>query len=103
MGTRIDDEMLDAFAIVGEPHEIAASSSSATADSIDRLLATFAFSDEAQRSKALAELRLARSDNAAPASGGQDQLRSPSQRPPATRAQALQLFEAGDDRPSAKT
>jgi probable F420-dependent oxidoreductase len=57
MGTRISDEILEQFAIVAQPHEVPGQLKRRYGDSIDRVLATFAFSDEAQRSKALAELR----------------------------------------------
>jgi probable F420-dependent oxidoreductase len=57
MGTRISDEILEQFAIVAQPHEVPGQLKRRYGDSIDRVLATFAFSDDAQRSKALAELR----------------------------------------------
>ena len=57
MGTRITDEILEQFAIVAQPHEVPGQLKRRYGDSIDRVLATFAFTDDAQREKALAELR----------------------------------------------
>ena len=57
MGTRITDEMLEQFAIVAQPHEVPAQLKRRYGSSIDRVLATFAFTDDEQRRKALAELR----------------------------------------------
>jgi probable F420-dependent oxidoreductase len=57
MGTRITDEILEQFAIVARPDEVPRLLKQRYGSSIDRVLATFAFSDDAQRSKALAELR----------------------------------------------
>jgi probable F420-dependent oxidoreductase len=57
MGTRITDEILEQFAIVAQPHEVAAQLKRRYGDSIDRVLATFSFADDAQRQKAMAELR----------------------------------------------
>jgi probable F420-dependent oxidoreductase len=57
MGTRITDEILEQFAIVAAPHELPAQLKKRCAGSIDRVLATFAFTDDAQRKHALAELR----------------------------------------------
>jgi probable F420-dependent oxidoreductase len=57
MGTRITDEILEQFAIVAQPHEVPAQLKRRYGSSIDRVLATFAFSDDAHRRQALAELR----------------------------------------------
>jgi probable F420-dependent oxidoreductase len=57
MGTRISDEILEQFAIVAQPHEVPGQLKRRYGSSIDRVLATFAFTDEAQRKQALAELR----------------------------------------------
>ena len=57
MGTRITDEILEQFAIVAQPHEVPAQLKRRYGSSIDRVLATLAFSDDEQRRKALAELR----------------------------------------------
>jgi probable F420-dependent oxidoreductase len=57
MGTRITDEILEQFAIVAQPHEVAAQLKKRFGGSIDRVLATFAFADDAQRKQAMAELR----------------------------------------------
>jgi probable F420-dependent oxidoreductase len=57
MGTRITDEILEQFAIVAQPHEVPAQLKKRYGDSIDRVLATFAFTDNEQRKRALAELR----------------------------------------------
>ena len=57
MGTRISDEILEQFAIVAQPHEVPGQLKRRYGDSIDRVLATFAFSDDAQRNKAMTELR----------------------------------------------
>jgi probable F420-dependent oxidoreductase len=59
MGTRITDEILEQFAIVARPDEVPAQLKKRYGGSIDRVLATFGFSDDAQRRKALAELRAA--------------------------------------------
>jgi len=45
MGRRIDDEVLHAFAVVGEPHEIAAKISQRYGGLFDRLLGTVAQGD----------------------------------------------------------
>jgi len=57
MGTRITDEILEQFAIVAQPHEVPAQLRKRYGDSIDRVLATFAFAEDEQRRKSLAELR----------------------------------------------
>ena len=57
MGTRITDEILEQFAIVARPDEVPGQLRQRYGGSIDRVLATFGFSDDAQRRKALAELR----------------------------------------------
>ena len=57
MGTRISDEILEQFAIVAQPHEVPAQLKRRYGASIDRVLATFAFTDDEQRKQALAELR----------------------------------------------
>jgi probable F420-dependent oxidoreductase len=57
MGTRIDDEMLEQFAIVAQPREVPGQLRRRYGDAIDRVLATFAFADDAERKRALAELR----------------------------------------------
>jgi probable F420-dependent oxidoreductase len=57
MGTRITDEILEQFAIVARPDEVPRLLEKRYGASIDRVLATFAFSDDEQRRKALAELR----------------------------------------------
>jgi probable F420-dependent oxidoreductase len=57
MGTRISDEILEQFAIVARPDEVPGQLKRRYGDSIDRVLATFALSDDAQRKKAMAELR----------------------------------------------
>jgi probable F420-dependent oxidoreductase len=57
MGTRINDEMLEQFAIVAQPREVPGQLRRRYGDAIDRVLATFAFADDAERKRALAELR----------------------------------------------
>jgi len=57
MGTRITDEILEQFAIVARPDEVPGQLKKRYGGSIDRVLATFGFSDDAQRRKALSELR----------------------------------------------
>jgi probable F420-dependent oxidoreductase len=57
MGACITDEILDQFAIVARPDEVPGRLKKRYGDSIDRVLATFALSDDAQRKKAMAELR----------------------------------------------
>ena len=57
MGTRISDEILEQFAIVAQPHEVPGQLKRRYGSSIDRVLATFAFHDDAQRKQAMAELR----------------------------------------------
>ncbi len=57
MGTRITDEMLEQFAIVAQPNEVPRLLKQRYGSSIDRVLATFAFADDAQRKQALSELR----------------------------------------------
>jgi probable F420-dependent oxidoreductase len=57
MGTRITDEMLEQFAIVAQPREVPGQLRRRYGDAIDRVLATFAFADDAERKRALAELR----------------------------------------------
>src|SRR5262245_22467728 len=57
MGTRITDEILEQFAIVAQPREVAGQLKRRYGGSIDRVLATFALSDAAERKQALAELR----------------------------------------------
>jgi probable F420-dependent oxidoreductase len=57
MGTRITDEILEQFAIVAQPKEVPGQLKRRYGDSIDRVLATFALDDAAQRTQALAELR----------------------------------------------
>jgi probable F420-dependent oxidoreductase len=59
MGTRITDEILEQFAIVAQPAEVPAALRKRYGGAIDRVLATFAFADDAARSKALEELRAA--------------------------------------------
>ena len=46
MGERIDDEVLDAFAVVGEPQQIVAKLRPRTEGLIDRLLCSFTFMDD---------------------------------------------------------
>jgi len=57
MGACITDEILDQFAIVARPDEVPGQLKKRYGDSIDRVLATFALSDDAHRKKAMAELR----------------------------------------------
>jgi probable F420-dependent oxidoreductase len=57
MGTRVNDEMLEQFAIVAQPREVPGQLRRRYGDAIDRVLATFAFADDAERKRALAELR----------------------------------------------
>ena len=57
MGTRISDEILEQFAIVAQPHEVPGQLKRRYGNSIDRVLATFAFTDDAQRQQAMGELR----------------------------------------------
>jgi len=57
MGACITDEILDQFAIVARPDEVPSQLKKRYGDSIDRVLATFALSDDGQRKKAMAELR----------------------------------------------
>jgi probable F420-dependent oxidoreductase len=59
MGTRITDEILEQFAIVARPEEVPAQLKKRYGGAIDRVLATFGFADDEQRSKAMAELRAA--------------------------------------------
>jgi probable F420-dependent oxidoreductase len=57
MGTRITDEILEQFAIVARPDEVPGQLKKRYGGSIDRVLATFGFTNDEQRRKALAELR----------------------------------------------
>jgi probable F420-dependent oxidoreductase len=59
MGTRITDEILEQFAIVARPEEVPAQLKKRYGGAIDRVLATFGFSDDEQRRRAMAELRAA--------------------------------------------
>jgi len=57
MGTRITDDILEQFAVVAQPREVPAQLKKRYGSSIDRVLATFAMTEDAERRKALAELR----------------------------------------------
>jgi probable F420-dependent oxidoreductase len=57
MGTRITDEILEQFAVVAQPQEVAGEMKRRYGGSIDRVLATFTGGDAEVRRKALAELR----------------------------------------------
>ena len=59
MGTRITDEILEQFAVVARPEEVPAQLKKRYGGAIDRVLATFGFADDAQRRRAMAELRAA--------------------------------------------
>jgi probable F420-dependent oxidoreductase len=59
MGTRITDEILEQFAIVAQPEEVPAALKKRFGGTIDRVLCTFGFADDAQRQKAMEELRAA--------------------------------------------
>lgn len=56
MGTLIDDEMLDAFAIVAEPDDVANRLVERFGGTIDRVASTFRFVSDAQQKSTLATL-----------------------------------------------
>jgi hypothetical protein len=57
MGRRIDDDLLGAFSVVGEPHEIAGRIAQRYGGLFDRILATAAGPDEAERLRELQAIR----------------------------------------------
>lgn len=57
MGNLISDDVLDAFAVVGEPHEIAAEMLSRYGSFTDRTSASFPVSDDAERRAIIETLR----------------------------------------------
>ena len=57
MGTLIDDDILDAFAVVGEPKDIASQMLGRYGSFVDRTSATFDVEDEDQRQGIIAQLR----------------------------------------------
>jgi probable F420-dependent oxidoreductase len=57
MGKRISDEILEEFAILAEPHGVAKALAGRFGGSVDRVLCTFPFSNEAERLAAMEELR----------------------------------------------
>ncbi|MEJ2131027.1 MAG: TIGR03617 family F420-dependent LLM class oxidoreductase [Gammaproteobacteria bacterium] len=59
MGTLIDDDVLSAFAVVGEPAEIAPEMKRRYGDFVDRTSASIPFADPDQRASAMKELRAA--------------------------------------------
>jgi probable F420-dependent oxidoreductase len=59
MGTLIDDEILDAFAVVGEPQQIVPEMRRRYGSLIDRTSATFPFADADLRAQMIAELKAA--------------------------------------------
>ena len=48
MGERIDDEILQAFAVVGEPREVLPGLAARCEGAVDRLVCTFSFADDEQ-------------------------------------------------------
>ncbi len=59
MGERITDDILDAFAVVTAPEKVAHTLAERFGGSVDRLLCTFPFAEEAERRAYLEELRAA--------------------------------------------
>jgi probable F420-dependent oxidoreductase len=59
MGERIDDAVLEAFAVVAEPHRVAAALKSRFGGVIDRLVCTFPFATDDERRSYMEELRAA--------------------------------------------
>ncbi len=57
MGTLIDDDVLEAFAVVGEAKDVAPTMLDRYGGFIDRTSASFPTTDDAQRSAIMAELR----------------------------------------------
>jgi len=57
MGTLIDDDMLEEFAVVAEPAKVASGLAARFGGHIDRVLCTFPFAEEAERNAYLEELR----------------------------------------------
>jgi len=59
MGTRITDEMLEQFAVVAEPHNVASEMKKRFSGRIDRVLCTFPFAGDEERRAYIEELRSA--------------------------------------------
>ena len=59
MGARITDDLLEAFAVVGEPKDIAPEMLRRYGDFTDRTSASFPVSDAGERSKIIQALRAA--------------------------------------------
>jgi len=57
MGERIDEEILEAFAVVAEPHKVASAIGERFGGVVDRLLCTFPFATEEERHGYFEELR----------------------------------------------
>lgn len=57
MGERISDDMLEEFAIVAEPHRVAAALNARFGGLVDRLLCTFPFATDEERQSYFEELR----------------------------------------------
>ncbi len=57
MGTRITDEILEEFAVVAEPHRVAAELKKRFGGAVDRVFCTFPFAKPEERSAYLEELR----------------------------------------------
>ena len=57
MGERISDEMLEEFAIVAPPGEVAKALGQRFGGCIDRVLCTFPFAEDAEREAYMEELR----------------------------------------------
>lgn len=70
MGERIDDEILEAFAIVAEPDRVAAAIGERFGGLVDRVLCSFDFVDDSERGGYLETLRRVPSPAAAPAAEG---------------------------------
>ena len=59
MGERISDEVLEQFAIVTEPENVAGQMAKRFSGTIDRVLCTFDFADDAERGAYMSQLRAA--------------------------------------------
>ncbi len=57
MGTRITDEILEEFAVVAEPHRVAAALKERFGGTVDRVFCTFPYANEDERKAYLEELR----------------------------------------------
>jgi probable F420-dependent oxidoreductase len=57
MGERISDEILEEFAVVAEPHQVASALKSRYGGVVDRLLCTFPFASDEERMNYFEELR----------------------------------------------